>query len=87
MEHSRHDGISIHLDRCYVEAKETLASLYPDKEGEVKKYTFVAILHIYNGIRTTVSKGQAAIEAKSAEEAEKRLRRIRTDRVRKSKGI
>ena len=55
------------------ELKSAIYSLYPE-EGEAKKYTFKAILHIYNGIRTMVSKEQRVIEAESAEEAEKLLR-------------
>lgn len=27
---SKWDGISIHLDRCYIEARDVLATLYPD---------------------------------------------------------
>lgn len=35
MEHSRNDGISVHLDRCYIEARDVLASLYSEKERKV----------------------------------------------------
>lgn len=35
MEHSKQDGESFHLDRCYVEARDVLSSLYP-KEEETK---------------------------------------------------
>ncbi len=35
MEHSRNDGISVHLDRCYIEARDVLASLYTEKERKV----------------------------------------------------
>jgi len=37
MNHSKHDGVSIYLDHCYIEARDVLESLYPlEKEGETK---------------------------------------------------
>lgn len=53
-------------------AKNVLASLYP-KEEEAKNFTFDAIIHIYDGIKTTVQKQRLTVEAESAEEAEKKL--------------
>lgn len=52
---------------------DTLATIYP-KEEQAKKYTFKVILHIYNGIRTTVNGEQVTIESHSAEQAERKLR-------------
>ena len=37
------------------------------------KYTFIATIHLYDGIRTTVHREQMTIEAESAKAAEKQL--------------
>ncbi|MGG3456943.1 hypothetical protein, partial [Paenibacillus rhizolycopersici] len=51
--------------------EDALASLYP--EEETKTFTFDAIIHIYDGIRTAVQNKRLTVEAKSAEEAEHKL--------------
>lgn len=48
-----------------------LASLYPKEE--IKTFTFDAIIHVYDGIKTTVQKQRLTIEAESEEAAEKKL--------------
>lgn len=66
-------------------AMDLLESMYPlEKEEEAKKYTFKAILHLYDGIRTTVHKVQTSIEAKSAEDAEKKLRKDTEEKYKRS---
>ncbi|MFD3261874.1 hypothetical protein ACE3MQ_25060 [Paenibacillus lentus] len=52
---------------------EALTSLYPEKE--TKTFTFDAIIHVYDGIRTTVQKPRLKVEAESEKDAEKKLSR------------